>query len=64
MFFLLTHLSIIGQVAYNTAKINKIEVNQKQDHMPGTHYYMKTLTESHYCTHTAQVRYSQITVLF
>jgi len=45
------------KVAYNTAKINKIEVNTKADHMPGTHYYMKTLTESHYCTHTAQVPY-------
>jgi len=45
------------KVAYNTAKINKVEVSTKKDHMPGTHYYMKTLTESHYCTHTAQVPY-------
>ena len=44
-----------NQVAYNTEKINKIQVETKHDYMPGTHYYMKTLTESHYCTHTAQV---------
>jgi len=45
------------KVAYNTASINKMQVETKNEYMPGTHYFMKTLTESHYCTHTAQVPY-------
>ncbi|KAG7173038.1 Velvet complex subunit B-like 1 [Homarus americanus] len=43
------------KVAYNTDRIEEAHITTVQEMMPGTHYYMKTLTESNYCTNTVQV---------
>ncbi|XP_063846408.1 LOW QUALITY PROTEIN: adhesive plaque matrix protein-like [Scylla paramamosain] len=45
------------KVAYNHATITEAHITTVQDMMPGTHYYLKTHTESHYCTSTVQVPY-------
>merc|ERR1719342_1334906 len=45
------------KVAYNTGTVTEAHISTVQEQMPGTHYYMKTHTDTHYCTNTVQVPY-------